>query len=118
MIQVLITIVFVAELIIASAIILNIYKLDTKVLAFSVAVEKYRLNVKNDLRYFRFIMRVTRNRMKKIKIAVKHKQEEYTLKVLKTMLIYISLFTLKGKYKKVLLGYQFGKEIIEAIQEA
>lgn len=118
MINIFIAIVFIAELIIALTIIVNIYKLDFQVVALNNSIWAYKSRAKNDFRCFKIALKLVNNKIIKLRAIVKRKNQEYLLKVLKTTLIYGSLFALKGKYRKIILGYQLGKEIFEGIQEA
>jgi len=46
------------------------------------------------------------------------KREEYLINILKTSLMYGSIFMLKGKYKKSVFAFQLVKEIYEGFKEA
>lgn len=118
MINIFIAIIFIAELIIAFALVLNIYKLNLYVLELNNSVSTFKSTIKSDFRYFRFLLRLTNNKVRKFSTFVKRTQDEYILKVLKTTLIYTSLLALKGRYRRIVLGYQIGREIFEGIQEA
>ena len=118
MIKFFIATIFIAELIIASSIILNIYRINRQVNNLNDSVFKYKSRIAKDFRCFKFLLKIFKNKIYKFKAIVKRKNEEYLLKIIKTTLIYGSFFALKGKYKKIILAYQIGKEIFEGIQEA
>lgn len=118
MINIFIAIIFMAELIIATALVLNIYRLNLRIIELNNSISTFKSTIKSDCRYFRYLLKVINSKIYKLSMLVKRKQEEYFFNMLKTTLIYTSLLALKGKYRKIVLGYQIGREIFEGIQEA
>ncbi len=109
---------FVAELIIALALIIKIRSADkfvlklNKQLSYSKGlilpcfsdIRTYILDISSDINDF--------------KLFVLKKRDEYTLNFAKTLLSYSLIFALKGKYKKTFIAYQLAKEIYEGCLES
>jgi len=51
------------------------------------------------------------------KEIIRQKRNLYVTSFLKTAVIYLGIFSLKGKYKKTVLSFQLAKEIYEGISE-
>lgn len=109
---------FLAELIIAFAVILKIYKFNKKVNKWNNLVSRNKQKIKVALSDFRVAMEEFSSTLKKIREFISLKRQEYLLKVLKTILPYVCFFMLKSKYKKGVLAYQVIKEIYDGYQEA
>ena len=109
---------FIAELIIAFAVILKLYKLDRCVVALNEAVLHYQPKIRFGLIELREIIITFRKNINLCIGLIKRKRQEYVFTALKTSLIYLSIFLLKGKYKKTVFAYQLLSEIYEGIKEA
>ena len=109
---------FTAELIIAMAVILRIYKLDKAVNNWNNLILANQNKIKAGFMDFRFLLEEFNNSFIQFKEFIRQKRQEYLLKSLKTSIIYGSIFLLKGKYKKSVLAYQVIKEIYEGFLEA
>lgn len=108
---------FMAEMIIATAIILKIYKLNKRV----NCLNNFILSSQNDLKEIfcdvRFLLQTFNKGVIQIKEAIKQKKEEYLLTLAKRLIIFLSFLSLSGKYKKILLAYEIGREIYQEFQE-
>lgn len=112
---------FIAELIIAFSLILKIYKLDKCVNNFNDSVSKNKIKLQTVFSDIRFLFKEFNIGFIKLKEIIKQKQQEYSLRFLKTSIIYLSIFLLRGrwlKYKKIILAYQVIKEVYEGYKEA
>jgi len=109
---------FIAELIIALAIILKIHTFNKCVNNWNNAVLANQDKIRVGLCDFRQLMEDFSGGILWIKGLIRRKREEYIIRVLKNTLIYGGFFLLKGKYKKRILAYQLIKEIYEGLQEA
>ena len=118
MITAFITTFFIAELIIALAVISKIRQFNSCVNNWnaSISVNKNRIGVA--MTDFRMGLEGFSRTILKIKELIRKKRQDYLIKIIKTILIYGSFFTLKGKYKKTLLACQFIKEVYDGFQEA
>lgn len=103
----LISIVFIAELIIAITVLTNIVKADRCITALNNQI----VTGKNDAA---IILSDVKNVVINLKSGVnsfievlKRKQEEYVMKVLQTVILYALMIFCKGKYKKVAIVFQF-----------
>ena len=109
---------FIAELIIALAIILKIYKFNKCVNNWNNIVLANQNKIRVGLCDLRQLMEDFSNGVLWLKGLIRRKKQEYIIKILKNSLIYGGFFLLKGKYKKRILAYQLVKEIYEGIKEA
>lgn len=109
---------FIAELIIAFAVILKLYKLNRCVNSLNEAVLHYQPKIRFSLIDFREAIGKLRENIDFYLNLIQKKRQEYTLRLLKTTLIYLSILLLKGKYKKTVLAYQLISEIYAGIKEA
>lgn len=109
---------FIAELIIAGAVIVKICDFDKRVKALDnlITVNKYKVFLA--IKDFKWSLVEVMGNLKRAKNLIKQKKEEYFLRMLKTALVYLSILMLKGKYKKGVLAYQVLSEIYSGIQEA
>lgn len=108
---------FIAELIIAVTAIINLYKFDKKVRKWNNLI-----SVKNDsIRYFfidfRTLLKDFSESIINFRKLIKQKKTLYIYNFLKTVVIYLGIFSLKGKYKKAAIAFQLGKEIYQGISE-
>lgn len=109
---------FIAELIIATAVISKIYKLDKCVNNWNNIILANQDNIRIGLVDIRLWLEEFSQKILELKDFIKRKREEYFIKTLKTSLIYSSFFLLRGKYQKTILAYQVIKEIYEGFIEA
>lgn len=109
---------FAAEMIIALALMHIIYHFDKKVNKFNDKILKTQKPIKDIFRSIRILIKSFNRAFLNFKEEVRKKREEYILKFLKTSLIYGGIFFLKGKYRKMIMGYEFIREIYEGIKES
>ena len=108
---------FIAELIIAIAVIVKIRQLDKCVNSLNVLVLENKHKIRDGLKDFKWFIVDCVNNFNKLKSYFQRKKEEYLLSALKTSLIYSSILLLKGKYKKTVLAYQFLSEVYSGFKE-
>lgn len=118
MLKIFFIIFFIAELVIAFALIFRICKIDKYVNKYNSIVVKNKSRIKFFLEDINLLIENFNNDFFKIKNLISEKRQEYILQFLKTALIYLSILTLKGKYKKTVIAYQLIKEVYEGIKEA
>lgn len=118
MITLFIITIFIAELIIAFSIINSIMHFDKEVNQFNKQTTSFRYEARIFFLDSRYVLRTFVEELNKFKRILKRKREEYILNTIQTALIYMSLLRIKGKSKKILLAYRFGREIAEGIMEA
>lgn len=108
---------FIAELIIATAIILKIHKINKKV----NRLNRFFECSKNDIRELfidaRFLLKTFNDSIEQIREYIKQKKQEYILRVTKKLVILFGFLSLSGKYKKIILAYELGKEIYQEFKE-
>ncbi|MDD3436460.1 MAG: hypothetical protein PHC64_04830 [Candidatus Gastranaerophilales bacterium] len=109
---------FLAELVIASAVILNIYRFNRQVNNWNRIVLASQNNLKTGLADFRLSLVRFNKDFLIIKQFIEQKRQEYLLRILKTGIVYSCIIFLKGRYKKSLLAYQLIREVYEGIKEA
>jgi len=51
------------------------------------------------------------------KLILRRKQQEYIIKLSKNVIVYLSFFLLKGRYKKTVIVYQFLSEVCDGLNE-
>ena len=101
-----IAVILIAELIIAANLICLIKKLDEKVLMFSETITESKPKLKDGLNAAKdAVAKLVEGVHALCKFAEKKKQE-YTISIVRTVLIYALLFLLKGKSKKCLSAMQ------------
>ena len=108
---------FIAELIIAVAVIIKIRQLDKCVNSLNALVSQNKYKIGEGIRDFKWMLAEFVQGFNQLKSLLKRKREEYFLRVLKTSLIYACIFMLKGKYKKSVMAYQFVSEIYSGFSE-
>ena len=108
---------FLAELIIFIAVILRIYQFDKYVNKYNRMVLGSQEAIGSGLVSLRLLLSDFSNDLIRIKKFIQDKRQEYSIKFLKTAIIYGIIFILKGKYKKTVLAYQLGREIYEGFFE-
>lgn len=110
--------IFLAEIVLALAVILNLYRLDRSVIKLSkqfLCANSLIKPIFFDIR--EFLAELTRD-INEFAVILGKKRDEYFLKSAKTLLAYLLIFSLKGKYKKTFIACQFAKEIYEGCFEA
>ncbi len=101
-----IAVILIAELIIAANLICLIKKLDEKVLMLSETITESKPKLKDGLNAAKdAVAKLVEGVHALCKFAEKKKQE-YTISIMRTVLIYALLFLLKGKSKKCLSAMQ------------
>jgi len=109
---------FAAELVIALALILSILRLDICINKLNAEVLASQIAIKSLFEAIRELLEEFNAAFTNLKLQIHQKRQEYTFKFIKTSIIYGAIFLLKGKYKKMILGYEFAKEIYEGIKES
>lgn len=109
---------FIAELIIAFAVIAKIWKIDRYVNSLNSLVVSNKLDICLAIKDFKWILVGFVYDFNKLKNWFRQRREEYMLRVAKTSLIYALIFILKGKYKKSVMVYQFVSEVYSGLIEA
>lgn len=109
---------FIAELIIALAIISKIRQFDKRVRKLNTIVCDNQFKIKIFLIDIKIMLEDFSRNVQRAKGFLREKRKEYTLRAVKTITIYLSILFLKGKYKKTILGYQLIKEILAGIADA
>lgn len=108
---------FIAELVIALAIISKVYGFNKCVNNWNNLVLSNKDSLKTDLAELRSSVTEFSQSVDGVKVYIQQKRKEYTLTLLQTTLTYLGIFTLRGKYKKAILTYQLLKELYEGISE-
>lgn len=109
---------FIAELIIAGALIIKLCQIDRCVNALNLAVLIHQPKIRFGLIDFREAIIEFRENVEVWLGILNQKRKEYAFRALKTSLIYVSILLLKGKYKKTVMAYQILSEIYSGILEA
>lgn len=97
-----IAIILIAELIIAANLIWLMLKLDKKVLEADQKVREIRPELKQGLKAAKNAVAKFVEGVHSLCRFAEKKKKEYTISIVKTILIYLLLFLLKGKRKKCL----------------
>jgi hypothetical protein len=108
---------FIAELMLAFVAILNICKYNGAVIKLNNFISVKKSSITFFFMDLRAIMQSAKEAIEHMKKIVNEKKTEYLYNVIKTFIVYLSIFSLKGKYKKVVIGVQLVKEIYEGINE-
>lgn len=108
---------FLAELMLALVAILSLCRYNRAVLKLNNLVCVKQPSIKFLFMDLRAIFEDFVTSIENLKKIVKEKKTEYLYNIIKTSAVYLSIFSLKGKYKKVAIGIQLAKEIYEAINE-
>lgn len=109
---------FIAELIIALAIISKILRADRYVREFDCELLLGRSKLKIGFADFRLLLSDFTTGLTLLKETVKRKHDEYLFGLLKNTFVYSGIIFSKGKLRKAILTYQLGKEIYEGLIEA
>lgn len=108
---------FISELIIALAIIFKIRSFNKKVNQLNKIIESSQNDLKELFFDIRFLLETFNDSIQKLKNFIRQKKEEYIINISKKILIIIGFLSLKGKYKKMLIAYELGKEIYTEFKE-
>lgn len=108
---------FIAELIIALAIINKLQKANKCVNALNESVCAYKDKIRSSFADIRRLLDTFNKEFARFKGLIKQKRHEYLYTILKTVVAYCGIFLLKGKYKKAILAYQLATEIYESFIE-
>lgn len=108
---------FIAELIIALAIINKLHKTDKCVNALNETVCENKEKIRSNFEDIRMLIGTFNEQFARFKELIKQKRHEYLYTILKTVVAYCGIFLLKGKYKKAILAYQLATEIYESFIE-
>lgn len=108
---------FIAELIIALAVILSIYKFNKRVNELNKAICASKSLIGEIIADIRELIMAFNDKFQEVKDLIKRKKEEYILNTAKNVLIYTSILFLRGKYKKTVLAYQLASEIYDGLKE-
>lgn len=108
---------FIAELIIALAIINKLHKTDKCVIALNETVCANKEKIRSSFEDIRILIETFNKQFTIFKELIKQKRHEYLYAILKTVVVYCGIFLLKGKYKKAVLAYQLATEIYESFIE-
>lgn len=95
-----IAIIFIAELIITATLLFFINKADKKVCEFSQKTIETRDLIINGIRDFRCVIIDAKEKIQQGIDYIIRKKEQYTINVIKNVLMYVLLFSLKGRCKK------------------
>jgi len=96
-----ITTVFIAELIIAGALLNFIIKADRQVLAANQAIVDFRPTLETGLREAYNIVRNLKQTLHYIFCLIERKKKQYIFKIVSAVCLYCVLFFWKGKYRKI-----------------
>lgn len=118
MIKLFFAIFFIAELIIAFAIIIRLYKLDRCVNSLNAKILSNRHKILFGMMEIREALERFVECFDRFRNIIRKKRREYTFRFIKTFVIYMSILLLKGKYKKTMFAYQLFTEIYAGITEA
>lgn len=95
-----IAIIFIAELIIAFSLIYFIVKADKKVCLLTDTVIQSRGDIKSVLNNINTVIKGLKDKINAAIHFLVKKKQDYTMNIIKNILLYSLLFILKGKYKK------------------
>lgn len=108
---------FIAEVVIALTAILSICKYNRAVIKLNNFVSVKKPAIQFFFMDLRSIFEDFATGIENIKKIIKEKKNEYLYNIIRTSLAYLSIFSLKGKYKKAAISIQLAKEVYEAIIE-
>lgn len=109
---------FIAELIIALTLILKIRQLNKAVNKLNQSVTKNKYKIAAKIEDFRYLCVDINRKIEETKDYLRQKKDEYLIKASKTILIYLGIFFLKGKYRRTILAYQVLKEVYAGLCES
>lgn len=108
---------FVAELMLAFVVILNLRKYNRAVIKLNNFISVKQPSIKFFFMDLRAIFEDFVTGIDNLKKVIKEKKTEYLYNIIRTSAVYLGILSLKGKYKKAAIGIQLAKEIYEAINE-
>lgn len=108
---------FIAELIIAGAIVLKIYKIDKKVNRLNRFLESSKNDIKELFVDVRFLLKTFNDGIEQVRQYIQQKKQEYILRITKKMVIFFGFLSLNNKYKKIILAYEIGKEVYQEFKD-
>lgn len=108
----------IAETIIAVIAVLNICKLNKAVKKLNCLLTVKRPSIQFFFMDLRAVFEDFALGIENFKKYIKEKKTLYIYNFIKTAVIYLSIFSLKGKYKKAVIAVQLAKEVYEAVREA
>ena len=111
-------IIFIAELIIAVALIRKIWVFDKQVRAINDFLCVCKPDIESLLSSIRVLVAELFENIQEAKELIRQKKQEYIIKTVKNVIAYAAILFLRGKYKKPIIAYQFLSEIYEIIEEA
>ncbi len=111
MIKIGIAVIFFAELIFFINIIYLIVKLDKAVVKISKSVMNLGVEIRVVFQDIKAVLQDFVNIVKTLQIKIEERRYEYSKKMIKTSLFYLSLILLRGNYKKVFILYNLCKDI-------
>jgi len=109
---------FIAEVIIAVIAILNICKYDRAVNKLNNLISVKKPSIEFFFMDLRAIFEDFTAGIESLKKIIKEKKTLYLYNVLRTVVVYLGIFSLKGKYKKAAIGIQLAKEIYEGVADS
>lgn len=109
---------FIAEVIIATGAILRIRKYNRAVIKLNNFISVKKPAIQFFFMDLRSIFDDFATSIENIKKIIRDKKNEYLYNIIRTSVIYLSIFSLKGKYKKAAIGIQVAKEVYEAIADS
>lgn len=99
--------IFIAELIIASTIISKIVQADKWVCKFNEKVSQCRPDIHQCALFIKETVTCAKELVETITTVIKKKQEEFRLRVIKTLIIYALLLVMKSRFKKLATFCQY-----------
>lgn len=109
---------FIAELVIALAIISKILSADRYVRELDGELLLGRNKLKIGFDDFRLLLSDFTAGLGLLKDTIKRKHDEYLFSLLKNTFVYSGIIFSRGKLRKAILTYQLGKEIYEGLKES
>ena len=105
--------IFIAELVVFTNIILLIVKIDNTVNKINKSVLNIGVNIRVIFQDIMSLMQDFVNEVTVIKSRIEERKYEYSKKILKTLIFYLSLILLRGNYKKAFVLYSLFKDIYD-----
>jgi hypothetical protein len=108
---------FIAEVILAIIAVLNLCKLDRAVNKLNNLISVKQPSIQLFFMDLRAIFEDFTVGIENLKKLINEKKTLYLYNILRTSIVYLSIFSLKGKYKKAAIAVQIAKEIYEGVSE-
>ncbi len=99
--------IFIAELIIASTIISKIVQADKWVCKFNEKVSLCQPDIHKYALFIKDTVSCAKELVETVRTVIKKKQEEFRLRVIKTLIIYTLLLVMKSRFKKLATFCQY-----------